>query len=46
LGCTAGVFAEACFDSPTLGALYKSGTIDAMLHVAGAKTSLAALAEA
>ena len=44
-GCTADVFVEACFNPPTLVALYKSAAIDAMLHVAGAEASLAALAE-
>ena len=29
-GCTANVFMEACFNAPTLGALYKSATIDAL----------------
>jgi NAD(P) transhydrogenase len=45
-GGTADVFIEACFNAPTLGALYKSATIDAMLHVAGSQASLTALAEA
>jgi NAD(P) transhydrogenase len=31
-GCTAEVFLEACFNAPTLGALYKSATIDALHH--------------
>ena len=43
---TADVFIEACFNAPTLGALYKSATIDAMLSAAGAEASLTALAEA
>jgi NAD(P) transhydrogenase len=45
-GSTADVFIEACFNTPTLGALYKSATIDASLSAAGAKASLTALAEA
>jgi NAD(P) transhydrogenase len=31
-GATADVFDEACFNLPTLGALYKFATFDAMLH--------------
>jgi len=31
-GATADVFDEACFNLPSLGALYKSATFDAMLH--------------
>ena len=45
-GSTADVFVEACFNAPTLGALYKSATIDAALRAAGAEVSLTALAEA
>ena len=45
-GCNADVLAEACFNCPTLGALYKSAAIDAMLHAAGAEASLTALAAA
>jgi pyruvate/2-oxoglutarate dehydrogenase complex dihydrolipoamide dehydrogenase (E3) component len=45
-GSTADVFVEACFNAPTLGALYKSATIDAMLKATGAEASLSALAEA
>jgi NAD(P) transhydrogenase len=45
-GCTADVLVEACFNMPTLGALYKSATIDATLRAAGAKASLTVLAEA
>jgi len=45
-GSTADVFVEACFNAPTLGALYKSATIDAMLKATGAEVSLTALAEA
>jgi len=45
-GCTADVFIEACFNAPTLGALYKTATIDAMLKASGARSSLTALAEA
>jgi hypothetical protein len=37
---------EACFNAPTLGALYKSATIDAQLHAADAVPSLTVLAEA
>ncbi len=44
--CTAEVFEEACFNAPTLGALYKSATIDARLTASGAKASLTVLAEA
>ena len=43
---TADVFMEACFNAPTLGALYKSATIDAMLKATGAEASLTTLAEA
>ena len=39
-GCTADVFIEACFNSPTLGALYKSVAIDALLHASDAKACL------
>jgi NAD(P) transhydrogenase len=45
-GCTADVFTEACFNAPTLGALYKSATIDASLTASGSAASLTALAEA
>jgi NAD(P) transhydrogenase len=45
-GCTADIFIEACFNAPTLGALYKNATIDAKLSASGAKASLTALAEA
>jgi hypothetical protein len=45
-GCTADVFVEACFNAPTLGALYKSATIDALLKASGSPASLTALAEA
>jgi NAD(P) transhydrogenase len=45
-GCTADVFDEACFNAPTLGALYKSATIDARLTASGTKASLTVLAEA
>jgi len=45
-GCTAEVFVEACFNAPTLGALYKSATIDALLRASGSEASLTALAEA
>ena len=45
-GCTAEVFVEACFNAPTLGALYKSATIDAMVSASGSEASLTALAEA
>jgi len=45
-GCTADVFVEACFNAPTLGALYKSATIDAILRASGSAASLTALAEA
>jgi NAD(P) transhydrogenase len=44
-GCTADVFIEACYNAPTLGALYKSATIDATLSAEGAAASLAAVAE-
>jgi hypothetical protein len=44
--CTVDVFAEACFNSLTLGGLYKSAAIDAMLRAAGAEASLTVLAEA
>jgi NAD(P) transhydrogenase len=43
---TADVFVEACFNSPTLGSLYKNATIDALLSASGSKASLTALAEA
>jgi NAD(P) transhydrogenase len=43
---TADIFVEACFNAPTLGALYKAATIDAMLAASGAQASLTALAEA
>jgi NAD(P) transhydrogenase len=42
-GFTADVFVEACFNAPTLGALYKSAAFDAMLHAAVAEASLPAL---
>ncbi len=45
-GCTADVFIEACFNAPTLGALYKSATIDALLQASHAAPALTALAEA
>jgi NAD(P) transhydrogenase len=45
-GATANSFVEACFNAPTLGALYKSATIDALLSASGAEPSLTALAEA
>jgi len=45
-GGTADMFIEACFNAPTLGALYKTATIDAILQAAGGKASLTALAEA
>jgi NAD(P) transhydrogenase len=45
-GCTADVFIEACFNSPTLGALYKSATIDAFLQVSNSVPCLTVLAEA
>ncbi len=45
-GCTADVFVEACFNAPTLGALYKSATIDAQLHASDSVPSLTVLAEA
>jgi NAD(P) transhydrogenase len=45
-GCTADIFVEACFNAPTLGALYKSATIDAMLSASGSSATLTALAEA
>jgi NAD(P) transhydrogenase len=45
-GCTAEVFVEACFNTPTLGSLYKSATIDALLRASGARASLTAMAEA
>jgi NAD(P) transhydrogenase len=45
-GCTADIFVEACFNAPTLGALYKSATIDAQLQAAHAVPSLTVLAEA
>ncbi len=44
--CTADVFIEACFNAPTLGALYKSATIDALLQASDSVPSLTALAEA
>ena len=44
-GCTADVFVEACFNAPTLGALYKFATIDATLSAAGGEASLTAVAE-
>jgi len=43
---TAEVFVEACFNAPTLGGLYKSATMDAMLQASGARASLTAFAEA
>ena len=36
-GCTADVFVEACFNAPTLGALYKNATIDARLSASAAQ---------
>ena len=45
-GGTADAFIGACFNIPTLGALYKSATIDALLHASGGRASLTALAEA
>lgn len=45
-GCSADVFIEACFNAPTLGALYKSATIDALLEAAHSVPALTALAEA
>jgi NAD(P) transhydrogenase len=45
-GCSADIFIEACFNAPTLGALYKSATIDAQLHAAHSAPSLTILEEA
>jgi NAD(P) transhydrogenase len=45
-GCTADIFVEACFNAPTLGALYKSATIDAQLQAAHSVPCLTVLAEA
>ena len=45
-GCRADVFVEACFNAPTLGGLYKSATLDALLRSAGARAALTALEEA
>ena len=44
--CNADVFVEACFNMPTLGGLYKSATMDALLRKGGARAALTALAEA
>ncbi len=43
---TADVFIEACFNAPTLGGLYKSAAIDAILRASGVQASLTVLAEA
>jgi NAD(P) transhydrogenase len=43
---TADVFVEACFNAPTLGALYKSATVDALLQCSHSRPSLTVLAEA
>ena len=45
-GSAADVFVEACFNAPTLGALYKTAAIDAILSASGAKASPSVLAEA
>ena len=45
-GGTADVFVEACFNTPTLGGLYKSATMDALLRASGSAASSTALAEA
>ena len=45
-GCTADVFIEACFNAPTLGALYKNATIDARLSASGANAASSELAAA
>jgi NAD(P) transhydrogenase len=45
-GCAADAFIEACFNAPTLGALYKSAAIDALLQAAHVAPSLTVLAEA
>jgi len=45
-GGSADLFVEACFNAPTLGGLYKSATIDAMLKASGSAVSLTALEEA
>jgi NAD(P) transhydrogenase len=45
-GSTADVFVEACFNAPTLGALYKSAAIDALFHAADSVPSLTVLEEA
>ena len=45
-GGTADMFVEACFNVPTLGGLYKSATVDAILCASGSKACLTALAEA
>jgi NAD(P) transhydrogenase len=41
----AGIFFEACFNVPTLGALYKSAALDAYLQSRGERASLTALEE-
>jgi NAD(P) transhydrogenase len=45
-GCTADIFVEACFNAPTLGALYKSATVDAFLRASNSVPCLTVLAEA
>ena len=39
-GGVAGMFVEVCFNAPTLGGLYKSAAIDALLRASGTRASL------
>ena len=45
-GGAAELFVEACFNTPTLGSLYKSAALDAMLRKEGTRVSLTAMSEA
>ena len=44
-GCRSDLFFEACFNVPTLGALYKSAAFDAYLQSTGQRASFTALEE-